>query len=59
MSCPPMRISPVTRQPGMRSLRRLIERRNVLLPHPLGPMNATTLFCGIVTETFLIASFLP
>ena len=40
-------------------MRRLIERRKVLFPHPLGPMNATTLFCGIVSDTRLIASFFP
>jgi hypothetical protein len=47
------------RQPGIRSFRRLIERRKVLLPQPLGPMKATTEFFGTLKETFLIASNWP
>ena len=53
---PPMHSLPVTRQPGMRSFRRLIERRNVLLPQPLGPIIATTWLRGMPSETDLIAS---
>jgi hypothetical protein len=40
-------------------LSRLIARRNVLLPHPLGPIIATTRFRGIVIETRLMASKSP
>ena len=34
---------------------RLIQRRNVDLPHPLGPMNAVTFFSRISKWRFLIA----
>jgi hypothetical protein len=50
---------PETRQPGIRSLSRLIDRRNVLFPQPLGPIIATTPRRGIFIETFLMASCLP
>ena len=34
------RMSPLWRAPGVRSCRRLIERRNVVFPHPDGPISA-------------------
>ena len=39
---PSTRMSPSWRTPGIRSLSRLIERRNVDLPQPDGPMIAVT-----------------
>ena len=39
---PSTRMSPSWRTPGIRSLSRLIERRNVDLPQPDGPMMAVT-----------------
>jgi hypothetical protein len=43
-------IFPVARAPGMMSFIRLRVRRNVLFPHPDGPMNAVTSFAGSLTE---------
>ena len=43
-------IFPVARAPGMTSFIRLSVRRNVLLPHPDGPMKAVTSFARSLTE---------
>jgi hypothetical protein len=43
----------------MRSLSRLIERRNVDLPHPDGPMSAVTARGGMDIVMFLSACFFP
>ena len=45
---PSSRMSPVWRVFGISSFRRLIERRNVLLPHPEGPISAVTARRGMV-----------
>jgi len=50
MSVPSMRSFPSTRVAGMMSFIRFIVRRNVLLPHPDGPMKAVTTFGWIVME---------
>ena len=42
MSSPSMSTLPSTRVPGMMSFIRFSVRRNVLLPHPDGPMKAVT-----------------
>ena len=47
------------RAPGMSAFIRLIERRNVDLPHPDGPMNAVTERAGIVRFTSNSACFSP
>ena len=44
---PPMRYSPVMRQPGTRSFIRLNILRNVDFPQPDGPISAVTFFSGI------------
>jgi hypothetical protein len=48
---PSSEISPVTRAPSMVSFMRLMQRRNVDLPQPEGPMKADTDFSGISMET--------
>ena len=48
-------MSPVTRQPAMRSFMRFSERRNVDFPQPDGPMSAVILFLSIFKETFFSA----
>src|SRR5690242_4627689 len=50
MSTPSSRISPVWRVPSIRSFIRLSERRKVDLPHPDGPISATTDRSGTVSE---------
>ena len=42
---------PVCRVPSIKSFIRLSNRSSVDLPHPLGPMNATTARSGIVRVT--------
>ena len=54
-----MAILPVTRQTGMVSFMRLMQRRNVDLPHPDGPMKLITPRSGISTDTSLSACFSP
>ena len=44
---PSSRMSPERRVAGMRSLSRLIERKNVVFPHPDGPISAVTARRGI------------
>src|ERR1700694_4824206 len=52
-------ISPSCRIPGIKSLRRLIDRRNVDFPHPEGPINAVTARGGTAMLMFLSAFFFP
>ena len=51
MSLPSMVILPSTRQLGIVSFMRLMQRRNVDLPQPDGPMKAMTPLSGISTFT--------
>ena len=53
MSCPSISILPVTRQIGMVSFMRLMQRRKVDLPQPDGPMKAITARSGMSTDTDL------
>src|SRR3954468_20043717 len=52
-------IVPSTRVPGCTSCMRFRVRRNVLLPHPDGPMSAVMLFGSMTIETSSIALVLP
>src|SRR5215203_804606 len=52
-------MAPVWRAPGMSAFRRLMERRNVDLPHPDGPMSAVTARAGIVRLTSWSACLEP
>ena len=50
-----MKTLPSTRAPGTRSCIRLSARMNVDLPHPDGPMTASTV-CGVtLSETWRMA----
>ena len=59
MSCLSISILPVTRQLGMVSFMRLMQRRNVDLPQPDGPMKAITPLSGMSTFTSFRACFSP
>ena len=59
MSWPSNVILPLDRAVFVRSFMRLIQRRKVLLPHPLGPMKAVTRCCGMFKEMFRNAWKLP
>src|SRR5262249_32194137 len=59
MSCPSSRILPVIRELSIRSFIRLRSRNSVLLPQPLGPMNAATDRSGIVSEISNSACLAP
>src|ERR1039458_7923430 len=59
MSSPNKRISPSMRASGLSSCIRLMARRKVDLPQPLGPMMAVTARAAMSSETFLTAAFLP
>ena len=59
MSSPSIMILPVTRQLGMVSFIRLMQRRNVDLPQPDGPMKAITPLSGMSTFTCFNACFSP
>src|ERR1019366_6920397 len=59
MSSPNKRISPSMRASGLSSCIRLMARRKVDLPQPLGPMMAVTARAAMSNETFLTAAFLP
>src|ERR1700704_3577146 len=48
---PSSRMSPSCRAPGVRSWRRLMERRNVVFPHPEGPIRAVMALGGMAHET--------
>src|SRR2546428_9641219 len=50
---------PVTQPPSESSWRRLRHRRNVLLPHPEGPMIAVTVLVGKNKETSRTATLRP
>src|SRR2546428_11717478 len=50
---------PVTQPPSESSWRRLRHRRNVLLPHPEGPMIAVTVLVGKNSETSRTATLRP
>ena len=50
---------PSTRVPAMMSFIRLSVRRNVLLPHPDGPMKAETTLARSWMEMFSRARFSP
>ena len=56
---PSISMRPSTRQPGMVSFIRLIERRKVDLPQPEGPISAVTDFSGMSSETSNRACFSP
>src|SRR2546427_880591 len=51
MSCPSSRTLPVTQPPSDSSCMRLRQRRNVLLPHPDGPITAVTVCVAKGIET--------
>src|SRR6266576_1035220 len=51
MSSPSSRTVPVTQPPSESSCMRLRQRRNVLLPHPDGPITAVTVRLGNMTDT--------
>ena len=59
MSCSSISILPVTRQLGMVSFMRLMQRRNVDLPQPDGPMKAITARSGMSTLTSFSACLSP
>src|SRR5882724_745386 len=59
MSSPNSLISPSMRASGFNSCIRLMARRKVDLPQPLGPMMAVTARAAMSSETFLTAAFLP
>ena len=59
MSWPSIVILPVTRQLGIVSFMRLMQRRNVDLPQPDGPMKAITARSGMSTITSFSACFSP
>ncbi len=59
MSWLSMVILPVTRQLGIVSFMRLMQRRNVDLPQPDGPMKDITPRSGTFTETFFSACLSP
>src|ERR1700693_551354 len=59
MSWPSRRMSPSCRIPGIRSFRRLIERRKVDFPHPEGPISAVTERGGTARLIRLSACFFP
>ena len=59
MSLPSIVILPVTRQIGMVSFMRLMQRRKVDLPQPEGPMKAVTALCGCRRSTSFSACFSP
>ena len=59
MSRPSSLIEPVTRAPGMVSFMRFRQRRNVDLPHPDGPIMASTWRRPTSMLTFLSACFAP
>jgi hypothetical protein len=44
-------MSPACRVPGINSLSRFTDRRNVVLPHPDGPISAVTARRGISSAT--------
>src|SRR5882672_11489387 len=48
---PSSRMSPSCRAPGVRSCRRLMDRRNVVFPQPDGPMSAVMALGGMAHET--------
>ena len=50
---------PVTRVAGMISFIRFNARRNVLLPHPEGPMHAVTWLAGMRIDTLSRARVSP
>jgi len=52
-------ILPVTRQIGIVSFIRLMQRRNVDLPQPEGPMKDITERSGMSTDTLFRACFAP
>ena len=56
---PSRRMSPLWRVPGNSSFIRLMERRNVLLPHPDGPISAVTARRGTVNDTSNSACVAP
>src|SRR5690242_2646178 len=59
MSSPSSRTLPVTQPPSASSCMRLRQRRNVLLPHPDGPITAVTVCVGKRIETSLTAARRP
>ena len=59
MSWLSMMILPVTLAIGMVSFMRLMQRRNVDLPQPEGPMKAITARSGMFTDTFCSACLAP
>src|SRR6476660_8169742 len=59
MSCPSSSTRPRTVARSESSCMRLRQRRNVLLPHPDGPMMAVTVLAGNAREMFLTAAVLP
>ena len=59
MSAPSISILPVTRQLGMVSFMRLMQRRKVDLPQPDGPMKAITPLSGMSTFTSFSACLSP
>jgi len=59
MSSLSMMILPVTRAIGIVSFMRLMQRRNVDLPQPDGPMNAITERSGMLTVTSWSACLSP
>ena len=58
-SSPSISIEPVTRQMGMVSFIRFMQRKNVDLPQPEGPMNEVTAFSGMSMATSNRACFSP
>src|ERR1700686_3225862 len=59
MALPRISICPSTRVLGAVSCIRLMQRSNVDLPHPEGPMIAVTACCGTTMEISLIAGVSP
>src|ERR1035438_9875400 len=59
MSSPKSLISPSMRASGLSSCIRLMARRKVDFPQPLGPMMAVTALAVMSIETFLTAALLP
>src|SRR5205809_699708 len=59
MSAPSSSTRPVTQPPSDSSCIRLRQRRNVLFPHPDGPITAVTLCLGNMIETSLTTARRP
>src|SRR6266511_1760864 len=55
MSCPSSRTRPVAQPPSDSSCMRFRQRRNVVLPHPDGPIRAVTVCAGKRIETSFTA----